>query len=971
MAAPAQVTTRAVDALLHRYLGSTDSRRLVLVHGSYRGTVPAEFTTGAAGMRRRVRVCDQSSVLGILQAWQEHQDTAGPHDLLVVTTRLPDEQIGYDLLGHAVRRSVLLVEQAEIVKQRFAATALDPRIHHEQWLLDALVDAEPAEGWPRIGAVLTRDEAVRALLAARLLPGGPLRTGAQVTVDTDSLLAWTRTEDGPRRFTGLPDRERAPLREWLGQTAGPAAQVLVSLVEAGQGADAMALGLLGSALRDPGAGPDTALAVGALYGSVRPSRADLEAFTEAVEGTLTRWIGEALSGGEPRKQRVWSVLDRADAIAGEAGLTPALRGNRFLGSAFTAQLRRVTTAAARRTTAEAESALADLAGHALAPLSADRVAVAENAVRTARWLSLPRPRIASVGAGVRAHLADHGWIDRALAVLWAGDPAGDSLTGQDLRELYEAAWQRRAVLDEEFADRLVHWVPHATAGHPDGALLVENVLDEMVRPLLGRPGADPPPLVLVLDGMSAAVAAGIGEDTERDGWTEAVPAPAPGGRPGRQAAVAMFPSTTVASRASLLSGTAARGGQSAETDGFTAYFTRRGRQSRLFHKASIGGAAGHYLAEEISMALASDDVVGVVLNTIDDALDKGQEGRRTGWSTREITYLPELLSAARSYGRPVVLVADHGHILERGHIPQRGRTSPPAAPPSRQGPPGTEPPGAARWRSGEPGDGEILLSGPRVLEGGGTIVAPWSEDIRYTGRRAGYHGGASLAEVTVPVLVLLPSRQALPKGWTVLPREQAAPGWWRTAATLAEPVPADGPRTTTPSAGRSRRAPASARGSLADGRDTLFTPAEAAALSPGSGTAAAAGRPGSRPGGGRAPEAELPAAPAMPATLGARVVASAVYQAQKEFVRKAPEAKVVAAAIDALAEAGGTLSPAALAAAVSATGRVRRNIDGFVVTAQRLLNVEGYPVLGLVDSGHTVKLDIDLMRGQFALEDQR
>lgn len=99
--------------------------------------------------------------------------------------------------------------------------------------------------------------------------------------------------------------------------------------------------------------------------------------------------------------------------------------------------------------------------------------------------------------------------------------------------------------------------------------------------------------------------------------------------------------------------------------------------------------------------------------------------------------------------------------------------------------------------------------------------------------------------------------------------------------------------------------------------------------------------------------------------LGSEVVASEVYAAQKEYVRKAPEAKVVAAVIDALVAAGGTMSPAALAAAISATGRVRRNIEGFVATVQRLLNVEGYPVLGFVDAGHAVKLDVPLLREQF------
>ena len=69
----------------------------------------------------------------------------------------------------------------------------------------------------------------------------------------------------------------------------------------------------------------------------------------------------------------------------------------------------------------------------------------------------------------------------------------------------------------------------------------------------------------------------------------------------------------------------------------------------------------------------------------------------------------------------------------------------------------------------------MALTGPRVLYGGGSIVAAWREDIRYTPRKGGYHGGASLAEMTVPVLVLVPTMDAVPAGWSVLEPESVMP----------------------------------------------------------------------------------------------------------------------------------------------------------------------------------------------------
>ncbi|MEU2263610.1 BREX-2 system phosphatase PglZ [Streptomyces sp. NPDC019645] len=921
MALLPQVGRRSVEALLDRHARKLAEHSLMLIHGQYAVGSATTFTAEVGEQTRRVTVRDESSVLGILAAWHSHRAEAAPGDLLVVTTGVDDDQLGWDLRGHAVHRRTLTVEKAEIVTQRFGATGLDVRMYREDWLLQALVDAEPVgRGWPRTAGVLTRDAALRALAVERLgldPPDISPHTTADAAVDADVLLAWSRTPAGPRRFAELPDTERKELKKWLGEVAGPAVPVLLTLAETGRGHDAMALGLLGAALRDPAADPDVALAVGGLFGKAGPRRGEIGAFTDAVEGTLLRWIGEA-AGSVDARQKVFALLQRADELARDAGLAAGLTGSRFLVSSFAAQLAAVVEGA-HRSPAEGEAALAELAGHALAGLFPARVRVAEMAVRLARWLRRGTPAVTSVATGVREHVAEWGWADRALSVLWAGDPGGDPAVARSLRDLYEDGRALRERLDEQFAWHLAGWAPNATAEQPGGCLVVENILDAVVRPLATGGW----PLVIVLDGMSSAVAAQLGEEAEREGWQEIVPRPEEGARRTRLAAVSMLPSITRTSRASLLSGAATQGGQSTELSGFTSFWTKRRKEAVLFHKASIGGDAGHFLAPELTSALASDAVVGVVLNTIDDALDSGQQGQRTVWSLGDITYLRELLAAARSYARPVVLVADHGHVIDRG----RGRLTRAA-----------DGGGSARWRPDtDAGDGEVVLSGPRVLEGDGTITAAWHEDIRYAARRAGYHGGASLAEMTVPVLVLLPSKELAPRDWEPLPREQAAPSWWKAATTAPVEVPE--PRSESEQPARRPAKPTRRQDEELFGAEDVVMP-----------------------------EAVLKEASAA-ATLGGRVVASEVYEAQKEYVRKAPEGKVVAAVIDALAAAGGTMSPAALAAAISATGRVRRNIEGFVATVQRLLNVEGYPVLGFVDAGHAVKLDIALLRDQFLAAD--
>ena len=521
------------------------------------------------------------------------------------------------------------------------------------------------------------------------------------------------------------------------------------------------------------------------------------------------------------------------------------------------------------------------------------------AVRLARWLATPAEHVASVAEGIAVHSASLAWVDRALTVLWEGDADADLTISRAYREVCEAVRARRSAIDEEFAQRLVVWARSASEQNPGGALLIEQVLATIAVPLASH-GA---PLIVVLDGMSGAVAAQLGEQLAGGHWLEVAPTAR------RSAAVSAIPSVTRVSRASLLTGKLTAGEQQLEKEGFAAFWRRHRRDAELFHRGDIAGQAGHRLSDALMAALSEDTVVGVVLNTIDYALDHGREGDRTGWSVSDITFLPELVNAALGYGRPVMVVSDHGHVLDR--FPDVG----PVAAPGAQ---------SARWRTGTPEPGEVALTGPRVGEADGTVVVPWRDDIRYTQRRSGYHGGAALAEMTVPVLALVPSLDHLPNGWHLLTTDEVVPAWWdpATAPTRLPSEPVKAPR----------RAP------------KLKTPEPT----------------------GMAPLFEAPPPPTTPRqTVGAAVVASDTYEAQRTFVPKPPAKDVVAAVIDALVEAGGDL-PLTTVAAVA--GRAARRPEFFAVTLQRLLNVDQYPVMSLVDGDRRLKLDLELLRTQFKVK---
>src|SRR5574341_1556885 len=394
------------------------------------------------------------------------------------------------------------------------------------------------------------------------------------------------------------------------------------------------------------------------------------------------------------------------------------------------------------------------------------------AQRLVQWLGTPVEPPASVGDGVSQQVAEWGWVDLALAHVWAGEDVNPELKAA-YRALYGRVAERRRSLDAAFAERLAVWT---AAGSPPGRLLpVESVLERVVAPLVGA--GKRPVLLLVLDGMSAAVAVELAEELRRQRWDEYDPLGGedPEREPRRPSVVAALPTITTVSRASLLSGALCEGGQDEERQAFEGRRLWHGHAARLFHADGVRGPAGELLGEELSQALSDPRVlVAVVLNTIDDALDRGREGSSAGWRVADVGVLHALLDYARYHGRAVVITSDHGHVLERGGALRQ-------APDLR----------SARHRAGDGpvADGEVELAGSRVVAPGNRVVALWDPDARYASRRAGYHGGASLAEVTVPLLALLPLGAAAPAGWRALADQH--PAWWSALPRPSQPAPAE------------------------------------------------------------------------------------------------------------------------------------------------------------------------------------
>ncbi|WP_256041345.1 BREX-2 system phosphatase PglZ [Cryobacterium sp. SO1] len=298
-------------------------------------------------------------------------------------------------------------------------------------------------------------------------------------------------------------------------------------------------------------------------------------------------------------------------------------------------------------------------------------------------------------------------------------------------------------------------------------------------------------------------------------------------------------------------------------------------------------------------------VVGVVLNTIDDALAKHDPGG-TRWTLPQIQHLRALLNEAALAGRVVILTSDHGHVIERGGEPR------PVA-------------GAgARWRSVDSGalaSDEVMVTGSRVLTAGGSAILARAEGLRYTAKAAGYHGGASLAELTIPVLVFRRQEQPSVTGWVdAVPQ---TPVWWNEASRTVSSVPLTSVATK----------PA---------KKTVEAPSQMAF------------------------DLEVPADNTpVGLSLTRRVIESEIFVGQQlRAGRGALNSAVVAAMLDLLLSHDGRVHKDTLAATA---GIAANAIEPTLAMLRRLLNVEGYEVVATDTDGKTVLLDSSLLREQFGL----
>lgn len=971
---------RLNNATVKQYLASQSGlqagkRRVVLLRAEPVWDGPAELSWGEPW---RAVVKGAPSPLAVHELVLGHQtrSATGPEVLVLLTDR-EEAELGPDLLAKVHKQRVNAVNTWDVVREAFGAVDTDSRLNKENWAAESLLDATPPGGWPQLaGGILTRRESLTALalrrlgigrydpdrdprvsspeFAARSGGGAEAEPGSLVAgtvasgdgLDVQTLLRWSMAPGGPERLLSLRAAERDGLTRFLGEEdqTGLAGQALLALVGAEHGPDAVAFGLVCAALwghADATADAEDYRARGRAerwFGEEPPARGKaLDALAAAFGRSCENFVSGLLLTGRTGQDEVaaaarrqsGAALDRATSLVRQFGAERAAMTSPVLVEGLEARfgdVGRALSSGDAGVTARAVSAL-DEHRQATDPDARTRISRAKMAQRLTQWLATgPVAECETVASGIGRHVAETGWVDLALEHIEAGgDPDASLRSAYDT--LCISVRAKRREIDRHFAAKLATWTANGT--DPGSMLAVETFLPTVVAPVVKAGGRRV--LLLVLDGMSAAIAAELGEEL-REHWVEYDPVPKAKDTPQRRGMAAALPTVTSVSRTSLFAAQLMTGTQADEKRLFPSHRFWGGESVAVFHKDDLRGeSSGDTVGPELNDALVGDRThVAVVLNTIDDRLGKEQKLGDGAWKLGEIGRLRQLLRLAAGQGRAVILVSDHGHVIDRHgvRIDASGVRS-------------------ARHRSpgGALQETEIALSGPRVVapESGDEIVALWDADSRYTAQKAGYHGGAALAEFTIPVLAFLPFGAEPPHGWRELGSQQ--PPWWSLTSRPAEPVrpaAADAAAPKKPS----KRAKADAV--FARSHESLFD----VVLTP------VAEEP-------RADSAMISAELRLPDdALVTALFASELFETQVQVLGRKPNLAQVERAVRALLDAGGTLPVTALAqrAGVRASGA-----DGFGAVLRQLLNYDSAQVLENLPDGRTLRLDKELLREQFGL----
>jgi PglZ domain len=516
---------------------------------------------------------------------------------------------------------------------------------------------------------------------------------------------------------------------------------------------------------------DTLLAAGALGGtergrSVAPAVPGVEREDDWRE--LVAIVEEAVRLAHADSPSIVSLrLAKAECLAPRARIRPEdVPRHPLLRSALEAALFELAEAAAEgKPATEATVAALSKNIHASAPAGppASSVAQVREISRLARFCAAmaveapgPDAKVAAWAQLARDHI---GWADwTARVVRRLGDAAPNDLARPRQRVL-----ERYVTLRDQLNRRFAHRIAENEVGAyrhvnlPD-PLPLHLVSREVLAPLVK---AGQKVLLVVLDGCDLGTFYEMLEAHRSDPpIVLRAPKPLDVALKGVAVLTALSPLPTVTShgRRALFAGEIPRNPALDDTESaaanarhdqaaFASNTALRGVPKRLFLKGELGDGG---VAVEQAIRAGTEQLIAVVFNAVDDALASHETTAMGLWSFGALgAALVSTLTVAAHQKWVVVLTSDHGHTPFWSNDRKAAGT------------------GSARFADKPlPGSVELVPGGLRtsslhVLTDIGAFAGP---------QRRGFHGGAGLEEVVVPLAFFAAAgMEAAP-----LPR----PSWW-------------------------------------------------------------------------------------------------------------------------------------------------------------------------------------------------
>lgn len=879
---------------------------------------------------RRIRAVYCVSELAMREALvKHHQEIKDLSVRLVLLSGYVETGLAMDVLARLWRNEPQRISPWKTLQQLIRVRDIDPRLtrKHVRWVAEAMLNGfERYHGKISFGEVLDQETAWRAIAMAHL-------NYQESTLDLQSVLSWSTKVDASGLVRALHEDICDNLGDWLARGLPETHEVVSTLLLNDQGSDLLPVALVCSVLFSSNVERQHALDLSQLHisrgifrerylGGKKIEFRALQPLGEVAVAVVKQWIGainfQSYARYLSKAEQILASLDMQSAAV-YSELLPCGLQARF--SAFAVALEQAFSG---DDLTAAESALQQIEMHSLAGLGlySETVVRANMAMRLLRWLKQAPVTEGTAISLMTDYIDQGGFCDWARAEIWAGD-AHDALSGV-YQQLSQQVGRYRERQNQAFGQQLT---TIARGDHLPARLIpVESALDSLVAPLAEHGQV----LLLVLDGMSEAVYRQLSVDLVRNNWLELQTVEAQGDA----CLVAAFPTVTQVSRCSLLSGALCEGNASDEKKAFAGHAQLKKLAStkfppQVFHKSDLSQPGSGSLHSNVRGVIAGKEhrILAVVINAIDDQLSSSSQVK-VDWSFETVALLRHVMEAAREAGRVVIVTSDHGHVLDHDSVYQQSADENG----ERYHPVG---PGIA------PSELEVLVSGGRVVTASKQVILPWSERLRYIrGKNHGYHGGGSLQEVVIPLGVYInATNRQVPDGWREIPRR--LPVWWHSPKVTQAEAPTVHDQSTVSADVPAKKA-AGKKQAAAEVIDDMFgftAPAQTASKS---------------------------VSQAASSDWVEGLLCSPVYrQVRDRAGRTAISDEHMQGLLKLLEKHRWQVMEAVMCSELLIP---KLRIRGFLAGAQKLLNVDGYPILSVERDSQTIRLNMADLKKQFEIQ---